>query len=227
VFPRGYGLTLAASTTVAALPEDPHVPADRRARNTLFAAGHVTAPWSIYVADRSGEVRLTMQTQDSPERALRATLAGGAVRADWSGAAAGEFRIGGRAADDSRLAAEMALVLRYRVGERPTQPVSLGLRCEAPYGAPPPPGMTAVRAWRKCGVPAGATLDLTAQFKAAAPGRWLTLEVPFVCFTRNGADLSNVNAPLALETAGRFSVSIASARIARPAATESCPGEAR
>ncbi len=66
LFPRGFGLAYADHATLPHLSEDPQIPADRRATGTLFHAGHVTAPWSIYVGDTLADVRLTMKHQRSP-----------------------------------------------------------------------------------------------------------------------------------------------------------------
>ena len=84
---------------LARLSEDPKLSPAQREAGTLFHAGHVTAPWSIYVRDAVGQVRLTMQSQPSPGGAVTARLESAAARAVWCGHGPAELRIGGRATD--------------------------------------------------------------------------------------------------------------------------------
>jgi hypothetical protein len=189
----------------------------------LFAGGHVTAPWSAYVADATAEVRLTMGEQASPEQAVTTMLAAGSIGAVWSGTALAEFRLGGRAAD-YRGSAASTLVVRYRVDTPPTAPVGVGVRCEAPYGTPPPADPTAQAVpWKLCGTPAGALVDLTATFRAATPGTWHTLVLPLACLARAGASLATVSAPFVVETRGRFAVRFRDIRLAPATGVRSCP----
>jgi beta-glucosidase len=209
LFARGFGLTLARSRQLGALPEDPHIPTPHLDRDTLFHADHVTAPWSIYVSDASAEVRLTMQSQASPAGAVTARVSSQGVQAVWSGKAPGEFRIGGRAV--SLVTAgpgRQALQLHYRVEEKPRQPVIFSLRCDTNA---------------RCGIPSGKGLDLSESFRAAGSGAWQTLTLPLSCLQRLGATLTAVSAPLALESAGPFAVSFADIRIVRQSGAPSCP----
>ena len=204
LFPRGYGLNDAAKETVAALVEDPKVPAGRNGSDTLFQAGHVTAPWSIYVDDDLAEVRLTTESQPSPNGAVSVKLFEDGVQASWSGGKAGTFRIGSKANDlSARAAAGQELVLRYRVDQPPAGKVALGMTCDA-----------------KC----QGGLDATASFKAGPVGGWTELRVPLSCFAAAGAKLSKIDSPLVVTSSGRFGLSIAGAVFAPPAGhAASCP----
>jgi beta-glucosidase len=209
LFARGFGLTLTQSQQLGPLPEEPHIPAPERDRDPLFHAGHVTAPWSIYVSDASAEVRLTMQSQPSPAGAVTAQLSAHGVQAIWSGKAQGEFRIGGRAVSLALAGSDhQALQLHFRVEEKPQQPVIFSMRCE-----------TAAR----CGMAADEGLDLSQSFRAAGSGSWQTLTLPLACLRQLGATLAAVSAPLALESAGRFAVSFDDIRIVRQAGAPACP----
>jgi beta-glucosidase len=221
LFKHGYGLSMAAHATLARLTEDPHVP---RAQRTLFAAGHVTAPQSIYIADRTAQVRLTMQSQASPDATVTAALDGQSLQATWSGAGWGELRIGGRAADYSAAVAQgLALRLHLRVDAQPTQAVMLGLRCEAPYG---PPGPAAASSpppdWSLCGRTNGAMLDITSRLNGAARGQWQTLELPLACLAGNDATLALVNAPFAIDTDGALALSMDDIRLTAATAPPDC-----
>ncbi len=224
LFARGFGLVTSSTGTLGKLPEDPHVPPGRGGPRSLFGSGHVTAPWSVYVADPTAEVRLTMAAQASPQGAIAATLDGEGVHAAWTGNGRGEFRIGGRAA--SYAAGGTEIVARFRVDEAPAQAVGVGVRCEAPYGTLPPVDGAATPDWKLCGTRDGALIDMSAVFRAAPIGAWHTLHVPLACLAERGASLSNVNAPFTVETAGRFRVEFADVHFARSIAAAHCPAPA-
>ena len=209
-FARGYGLTLAGSKDLVDMPEDPQVTPAFSDQDSLFNAGHVTAPWSIYVSDPSAEVRLTMQSQVSPAGAVTAQLSGQSVLATWSGQGLGIFRIGGRATSLTQaLSDNQALEIHYRVEQAPQKPVTLGIRCEPA---------------ERCGMAPNAGLNLTDTFRSAGTGTWKTLTVPLVCLKKLGATLSSVTAPLAIESAGSFGVSFDDIRIKRQTGrAASCP----
>jgi beta-glucosidase len=220
LFKRGYGLSLATRSTLARLPEDPQVPP---AHATLFAAGHVTAPQSIYVADRAAQVRLTMQSQSSPDGNVTAALGKQHLQATWSGAGWGELRIGGRASDYSAAAAQgLALQLRLRVDVPPTHAVRLGVRCEAPYGPPAPAAAAPPPDWSLCGRTSGAMLDVTNWVNADKRGVWRTLAVPLACLAGSEAILARVNSPFAIETDGALALSFDDIRLTASPSPPDC-----
>jgi beta-glucosidase len=119
---------------------------------------------------------------------IQLTPSAGVVTANWSGILAGTIRFSGRETDLRDDAAHgMALELRYRVELSPQQSVKLGT----------PGGM----------------LDVTRSFNAATLGEWQTLSVPLACLAARGADLKSISVPLAIETAGPFTLSISDARL--------------
>jgi beta-glucosidase len=177
----------------------------------LFHAGHVTAPWSIFVADAGAEVHLTTARQESPQGAVVVASAPGGGTVVWSGAHRGLFTISGRAGDLRPQAGnEVAIDVRYRIDRVPTQRVKVGLRCTEPL----------------CGTSGGAMLDATQVFINAPPGDWRTLSIPLSCFTAAGADLARVVVPFAIETSGKFGLTISEVRLAQAAAgpPPQCPG---
>ena len=225
LFARGFGLSLHDDRKLARLPENARVPPGRGPVGSLYSFGHVTAPWSIFVADPVAEVRLTMDRQPSPTDAVTALVAAPGVRGVWSGRAMGEFRIGGRADDDSAFATDgTEVVARVRVDVAPTAPVRAGIRCDPPYGTPSPPeGAAPPVEWKLCGTREGALLDVTATLAAARVGTWQTLRIPISCIARLGATLSNVSSLFTIETAGRFAVTVRDVRLAHASGGASCP----
>jgi beta-glucosidase len=192
LFARGYGLDYESKAQSPALSEAPAIPERWRAPSgSLFYAGHATAPWSIFVADGVDEVHLSTTRQSSPNGTVVAGLesAAGTVAASWNGAGAGTLRFSGRPIDLGTAATQGAAIeVRYRVDRLPEGSV-------------------------KVGVSPGAMLDFTQTFKSSVLGEWRTLSVPLSCLKSQGADLREVAIPLAIETAGRFTVSILAARV--------------
>jgi beta-glucosidase len=211
-FPRGFGLDYGSKVDSPPLPEDPRIPPPWVAPlGSLYHAGHVIAPWSMFVADDSAEVHVTTARQESPQRAVLAVMGGDGSEVVWNGTQSGVFKISGRAGDLRTQAEQgVALELRYRVDRAPERNVALALRCTDPT----------------CGIPGGALLDVTHAFKNLRPGEWRTLSVPLSCFTAAGADLASVEVPLAVETSGRFGVTISEAGLVRRSSGSAaqCPG---
>ena len=216
LFPRGYGLTYASASTVAQLAQDPATPGAQNPEDALFAAGHVIAPWSVFVEDPIAPVRLTMKSQASPGATLTTTLTTAGLQAVWSGKAIGELRIGGRAQDlRARTQSGTALIVRYRLVQPPTSAVTLGMRCEAPYGTRPPLDTTTPPIdWRLCGSRTGVGVDITASLRGAPLNTWQNLTIPLHCMADDKSDLRNVNAPLAIATAGTLSLEFEAVRLA-------------
>ena len=228
LFARGYGLDYAHAAHVPQLAQDPQIPPAWRIQHSLYHAAHVTAPWSIYLADASAEVRLTTQRQQSPERGLLVTQDTSGSTATWNGAARSLFRIAGRQSDLRPQAADGdAVEFRFRVGERPSGQVRIGLVCAAPYLRHPAPVAAAGQKpphVARCGLAQGAMLDLTQRLQTAPLGEWRTMSYSLACFTTRGADLSNVEAPFAIETAARFSLTIADVRLVEHRGPLRCGG---
>ena len=69
-------------------------------------------------------------------------------------------------------------------------------------------------------------LDVTRIFKNGKPGNWRTLSIPLSCFTATGADLAGVAVPFAVETSGRFGLTISEVSLSPKASGSGvgCPG---
>jgi beta-glucosidase len=205
LFARGYGLSYAAPGRVPLLSTDARIPPDRAVKDTFFHAGHVTAPWSIYVSDDVAEVRLTMRQQLSTTGQLDTFHQGDAVTAVWNGRGSGAWRIGGgdRTVDLTAAAqAGQALVLVYRIDRSPIGKVALSMGCD-----------------KDC----GHGIDVTHELRATPLHRWRTLVAPLSCFASAGVDLTRIENPVVLQTTGALTLSIREAKLA-PAAGAPCPG---
>jgi beta-glucosidase len=215
LFPRGAGLDYAGTSSSPPLSEDPKIPAQwTAAPGTLFRAGHAVAPWGIFVADDIAEVHLTTARQESPRGTVVASIGPDGAAALWQGAPGGMFRISGRAADLKAAAGQgVRLQVQYRVDRAPEHGVMMGVLC----------------AESKCGAPAGALLDVSAVLARSPRGTWQALSIPLACFEAAGADLSDVVAPFAVATSGRFALTISKVRLVPGSAAPGaeCPGKSR
>ena len=211
LFDRGWGLDYRHSSSSPPLSEDPHIPPHWRApAGSLFHAGHVIAPWSIFVADDSAQVQLTTMRQESPRGAVAATSNSNGSSIVWSGTGRGVFMISGRAGDLRPEAAQgVALDVRYRVDRAPEGRVRLGMMCSE----------------AGCGGGTGAMRDVTRLFRDTPPGQWRTLSIALSCFGDGATNLDRVEEPLAVETTGRFGLTIAEARLAKETSVSAsgCP----
>jgi beta-glucosidase len=107
----------------------------------------------------------------------------------------------------SRAGDHDALSMRYRVEERPSAAVLLGVRCVEP----------------SCAAAPGALRDVTRELKVVPRNTWHTLTVPLDCYREAGADLSGVVAPFALETSGRLRLVVSDVSLVRAAPDTKCP----
>jgi beta-glucosidase len=207
LFERGYGLSYTQADPLGRLSEDPRVPPDRGDADSLFQSAHVTAPWSLFVADALAQVRVTGAQQLSPNGAVRLALRDSQLAVGWSGGGRGDFWIGGRPLD-LRAAARRGDVVRarFRIERAPATPVRVGVRCSA----------TSQAAETGCGVAGGAMLDATQAFNSASPGAWATLTVPLVCFA-DAPGLASVAAPFALRADGGLAISFSDIRVVHAA----------
>jgi beta-glucosidase len=210
LYARGYGLTYQSDDTAAVLSEDPQVPPQWSARpGSLFGDGHVTAPWSLFVADGDAQVHVTTLHQNSPHGAVSAVMRPDGTQLIWAGTGDGLAEISGRGEDlRTAAAAGGSLNFRYRIDAASDQPVRLALTCTE----------------ARCATAHGIALDVTAVLRAPS-GTWHTLSVPLSCFAAGNADLSSVEMPFVIGTAGHLKLMISDVSIepARVETQRACP----
>jgi beta-glucosidase len=212
LYARGYGLTYRDTSAAVMLSEDPRVPPQWLARpGSLFAAGHVTAPWSLFVADGGAQVHVTSPHQSSPHGIVSADIVPEGTQVTWVGTQDGLLEISGRAQDLRRAAASGGrLNLRYRVDAPFDQEVRLALFCTE----------------ARCASAHDVALDLTPALRSVPPGAgWHTLSVPLSCFAAGGADLSAVEMPFTIGTTGHLKLTISDVSLepAGGGALRACP----
>ncbi len=196
LFPYGFGLTLADKGDLAPLPEarasvavaDPGV---------LFAAGKPGAGRRLLIGPPG-----SLSTNPGPDlieaRAADRIAQEDSVRLRWTGAGQAVAAIVRDAPEDlSRQSnGELALEIELKVDTPPTAEVSLLMGCGAQCAG---------------GFPLGPMLTA-----AAKTGKWTRIAVPLSCFAKAGVDMTRVDTPLSLATAGRLEIVMSSARIVSP-----------
>lgn len=202
LFAYGYGLTYRDRREVGRLSEESGVKADASNSDRFLVNGALLAPWRLQLKDAAGEVEAGPSAMASPARAVTlslvdtATQQGAGRKLTWTGPA--EARVMGPAVDLSRQAnGDVTLLMTYRVDERPSAPVRLGV---------------------------GATeLPFEGVLNAAPVGAWRTVKVKLACFRRGGEDLTAVTSPVSIAAGGKLALSIGELRLAPNQNDGICP----
>jgi beta-glucosidase len=97
--------------------------------------------------------------------------------------------------------AEIALLIDYRLDAKPTGPVTLAI------GA--------------------GKLDVTPVLTASPVGEWKSLKISLKCFQAAGTDVTKVNAPFELTSAGKLVVSLQGVKLSTDPAGMVCPAKAQ
>ncbi|HEX4596743.1 MAG TPA: putative glycoside hydrolase, partial [Burkholderiaceae bacterium] len=121
----------------------------------------------------------------------------------WSGQGSGEVAIAGPPLDMRMLSnGEAALLLSYRLDEKPSAPTQLAIGC---------------------GPGCAGQVDLTPTLNQAPPGEWRKLKIKLSCFRDAGADVSKVTEPFALNTSGRLRLSLTTVQLSSDPVGAVCP----
>ena len=122
--------------------------------------------------------------------------------AAWTGP--GAVRVTGPAVDLSRqTTGDMALVLRYRVDAPAAAPVVLAMGAGTSVGS----------------------VDVSGLLAKAPPGAWTVSKIKLSCFKAAGAEMSRIDAPVALSTTGPFSLAFTEIRLEPHGGDAVCPVE--
>ncbi len=211
LFKRGFGRTMAQpGAGWQRLDEDPDV-VDGEIPGVFLDKGAPTASWSLVVSDGSADAtRVTL---------LPAAVLGGrgqvAATDHLVQEGARQFTFTGAGRETVELVThapidvsretngDVMLLVTARIDAAPTTPVTIAVRCgQSCSGAVPLP-----------------------EFAGSALGQWRTIGIPLKCFARAGADMTRMDAPFQLSTAGaaRFSL----ARVALGTVADQVAGCAR
>ncbi len=199
LFAFGFGMTYAAPAELAALPEDPGIPAELMSTGSFFDKGLPVQPWSLRVTNGADTTRITTVPAETvggrvKVSAVDDTVQEGARRFvfDGSGNAAVQITSEG-AVDLSREAnGDVMLLVRLRRDADPAKDVKLGMGC---------------------GAGCGGSLPFAETLSALPAGKWQTVGVPLKCFAKVGVDVSKVNQALSIESEGKVDIAVSQVKL--------------
>ncbi|HST45736.1 MAG TPA: glycoside hydrolase family 3 N-terminal domain-containing protein, partial [Luteimonas sp.] len=194
-FPLGYGLTYAAASDVGTLPEASGVTGVQAIPGVYFARGKTAPGLALYLQSDAQRVQATTLPASLPDARLTAVAVDhraqeDSVRLTWSGAApARALLLSDKPIDVARESnGDVMLVLALRPDAPAAGDVSVGVDCSA------------------AGCAAKQTIN--EGLDALKIGEWTTIAVPLKCLEAAGGDMTRLDRPLVLESAGAWQVSI-------------------
>ena len=191
LFPYGYGLSAgeASDKRLDNLNEEPTVAA-AASEVVVFQRG-TKAPWRPYVGDASNWRKLysggvvATQYGELTVSSVDIVVQEDGRKLSWQGNGKRESQFYWQADQGMDLTAlaedNAALVVSYQLLREPTSAVTLRMDCSYPCSG---------------------ALNITAELKSSQ--EWQKLALPLSCFAQRGVDLSKVNTPLLLSTAGEL-----------------------
>jgi beta-glucosidase len=199
LFPFGFGLTYATSKDLAALPEDPGIPAELMSTGSFFDKGLPVQPWSLRVSNGTDSTRISTTPAESVGGRIKVTAVDdqvqeGARRFVFAGDGKGSVEITSEGAVDLSREANgdvMLLVRLRRAGEVPKD-VKLGVNC---------------------GAGCSGSVPVAEALGAVPANKWQVLGVPLKCFVKNGADVSKVNAALVIATDSKLDLAFSQVKL--------------
>jgi len=199
LFPLGFGLTYAAPQELAALPEDPGIPAELMSTGSFFDKGTPVAPWSLRVSNGSDSTRISSVPAESVGGRVKVTAVDdqvqeGARRFVFAGDGKGTVQITSEGAVDLSREANGDVMLLLRVKREGDVPKDLKL------------GVA-------CGAGCAGAVPIADTLGAVPSGKFQTVGIPLKCFAKNGADVSKVNEALVLETEGKLDLAFSQVKL--------------
>ena len=203
LFALGYGLVYGQESDLPELSVDTGGIQPAPAQVNLLAG-------TPFVADAGAEpLAVSALPASSPGGALtvarlEAADRPGATLLTWKGNGAGEtFVRHAQPLDLSRQSnGDLALALAVRVDEAPSGPVVLRVGC---------------------GEGCGGALDVTALLRALPAGEWGSLVVRLRCFAEAGADMTRIDTPIHISTAGTLELGVGGAELVPATGELPCP----
>ncbi|HEU5138060.1 MAG TPA: exo 1,3/1,4-beta-D-glucan glucohydrolase [Steroidobacteraceae bacterium] len=199
LFPFGFGLSYTATAELAALPEDPGVPAELMSTGSYFDKGVPVQPWSLRVSSGADTTRITTVPTEAVGGRVKVTAVDDAVqeggrRFQFAGDGPATIAISSEGAVDvSRESnGDVMLLVRLRRDADAPKDLTIGL---------------------SCGAGCSGKLPFADTLRGIDAGKWQTVGVPLKCFVKNGADVSKINEALSIETSGKLDLSISQVKL--------------
>jgi beta-glucosidase len=201
LFPFGFGLTYAQpAADLAPLSEDPGIAPELMSTGSFFDKGIPVAPWSLRVTDGANDhTRITATPVEAVGGRVKVTaiddlVQEGARRFQFKGDGVAVIAITSEgAADISREAnGDVMLLVRLRRDGSVPADVVLGMAC---------------------GDGCTGAVELAKTLESLPAGKFQVLGVPLKCLQGKGVDVSKVNAPFVVRSAGALDLSVSSVKL--------------
>jgi beta-glucosidase len=200
LFPFGFGLTYAAGgQDLAALPEDPGIPAELMSTGSFFDKGLPVQPWSLRVTNGADSTRITTTPTEAVGGRVKITAVDdqvqeGARRFVYAGGGPATIQITSEGSVDlSREAnGDVMLLVRLRRADDVPQDVKIGIGC---------------------GAGCAGALPFAGTLGELPANEWKVVGVPLKCFAKAGADVSKVNEALNISSEGKLDLAISQVRV--------------
>jgi len=199
LFAFGFGLTYAAPAELAALTEDPGIPAELMSTGSFFDKGQPVQPWSLRVSNGADSTRISSVPVES---------SGGRVKVT---AVDDQVQEGGRRfvfAGDGKATIQITSEGSIDMSREANGDVMLLVRLRRDADAPKD-----VKFGMACGAGCGGSLPFAEMLSSVPVGKWHTIGVPLKCLRGVGVDVSKVNEALVIESAGKLDLSFSQVKL--------------
>ncbi len=199
LFAYGFGLSYAAPAELAALPEDPGVPAELMSTGSYFDKGTPVQPWSLRVSNGTDSTRISAVPAESVGGRVKVTaiddqVQEGARRFVFAGDGKGTVQITSEGTVDISREANGDVMLLVRLKRESAAPADLKI------------GVA-------CGAGCGGLVPFADTLNSVPASTWQTVGVPLKCFSKAGADVTKVNEALVLETEGKLDLAFSQVKL--------------
>ncbi|HET9472701.1 MAG TPA: exo 1,3/1,4-beta-D-glucan glucohydrolase [Steroidobacteraceae bacterium] len=199
LFPLGFGMTYASPAELAALPEDPGIPAELMSTGSYFDKGQPVQPWSLRVSSGADTTRITTTPAEAIGGRVKVTAIDDQVQED-----ARRFVFAG----DGKAAVHITSEGAVDLSRETNGDVMLLVRLKRESAAP-----ADLKIGVGCGAGCSGLVPFAETLNAVPAAKWQVVGVSLKCFTKAGADVSKVNEALVLETEGKLDLAFSQVKL--------------
>ncbi|HUQ11750.1 MAG TPA: exo 1,3/1,4-beta-D-glucan glucohydrolase [Steroidobacteraceae bacterium] len=199
LFAFGFGLTYAQGAELAALPEDPGIPAELMTTGSYFDKGLPVQPWSLRVSNGPDSTRITTTPAEAIGGRVKITSVDDLVQEgarrfvfDGSGPATVSITSEGAVDISRETNGDVMLLVRVRRDAQAPKDVTIGM---------------------SCGANCGGTLPVADTLNSLPAGKFTTLGIMLKCFQKAGVDVSKVDGAIAIASSGKLDVSFSQVKL--------------
>jgi beta-glucosidase len=199
LFAFGTGMTYADKKDLAALSEDPGIPAELMTTGSYFDKGLPVQPWSLRVSNGPDSTRITNTPVEAIGGRVKVTAVDdqvqeGARRFSFTGDGPATIGITSEGSVDVSRETNGDVMLLVRLRRDAEAPADVTI------------GMT-------CGANCGGNLPFAETLNSVPAGKFTTVGIMLKCFQKAGVDVSKIDGALAIQSAGKLDVSFSQVKL--------------